>query len=114
VRVWFEVKQAEGAISVSQPADPAIRPGELVLRRVAGDEPAYPYEARKRGLSADVESLLRVMPTGEVHSVAVVPGPVIRFFRRPVAETLMRWRFEPHAAGGSVCYRVEHRFRGER
>jgi len=112
VRVWFELKQGEPAISVSQPvaAGPSSSP-DLVLRRVSGSDPPYPHEARKLRIEADIESFLRVMPTGEVHSVTVVPGPVVRFFRREVATALSQWRFEPHAAGGSVCYRVEHRFR---
>lgn len=110
VRVWFEIKQGEGSISVSQPAEQP-HAATLVLRRVAGSDPPYPYEARKLGLQADIEALLRVNPAGEVEAVSVVPGPMARFFRPEVARALAQWRFEPHGAPGPVCYRVESRFR---
>ena len=116
VRLWFEIKDGKGVISMSQPAatkksDPA-KPPPGHIRKLEGDSPRYPRDVLNRGIQGDVEALLRITPAGVVASVTVLPGPVSKAFEREVERTLRDWRFEPRPLDAPpICYFVEIWFR---
>ncbi|HXV61485.1 MAG TPA: TonB family protein [Vicinamibacteria bacterium] len=131
---WRSVVAARGGESVnlvarlrsigaggSSPAAAGIRPGQLVelgpddkpARRISGDPPGYPREARRLEQQGRVTLEFVVTDEGIPVDIRVVEsaGSVLD---DAVRESVAQWRFEPAEKNGvtvSVKMRIRHTFR---
>ncbi|MDE1181869.1 energy transducer TonB [Paraburkholderia sp.] len=95
--------QAQGPADAkpTPPAPPspptlAIRHG---VQRIGGSYPAYPEQARRRGIGGKVVAHLVVHPDGSVGEVTIVSSQPRGVFDEEVIRSLKGWRFAPDPTG---------------
>jgi serine/threonine-protein kinase len=109
------------ALPPVRPGDGSVRPGQHVAfgpevappRRVAGRPPAYPEEARKKGLEGAPVVEIWIGERGDVIEVALVESAG-RLLDAALLEAVSGWRFSPARVRGvpvSVRMTVQHHFR---
>lgn len=74
----------------------AIRHG---VQRIGGSYPAYPEQARRRGIGGKVIAHVVVRPDGSVASVSIVSAQPQGVFDDDVIRALKGWRFAPDPTG---------------
>jgi protein TonB len=100
------------AVVEAPPAPPAPPPKPAVRRgisRVSGDDPSYPREAIRAGVSKGrVVARLRIDEKGNVTEVEIIASQPPRVFDRVVRDALSEWKFR--AEGEKYVGEVEINF----
>lgn len=94
-------------------ATPAAGPEVVPARVLDNPRPAYPRQARRRGLEGQVVLEVQVLPDGHPGRIEVVAGSGHSILDRAALAALRDWRFEPAREGGravSATLRVPVRF----
>lgn len=90
-------------------ARPAAAPGGL--KAISREPPDFPKEAIADGLrSGQVNARIHVDARGSVTAVDILASQPPRVFDRAARRALLRWQFEPNAAGQSAEADVEVKF----
>jgi protein TonB len=88
------------------PPKPAVRRG---ITRIAGEDPTYPREAIRAGVSKGrVVARLRIDEKGNVTDIDIIASNPPRVFDRAVREALQGWKFQ--AEGEKYVGEVEINF----
>jgi TonB family protein len=116
VRVWFELKEGQPAISVSRgvlPESPRPPPESAALKVVKRVDPVYPRAGVYAGVQGTVEAFMEVGASGEVTNVEIVPNALPYQFDNAVVKALKQFRFEPLADAKPACaaYTINFRLR---
>lgn len=82
--------------STSAPAGPEVVPARVL----DNPRPAYPRQARRRGLEGQVVLEVQVLPDGHPGQIEVVAGSGHSILDRAALAALRDWRFEPAREGG--------------
>jgi len=80
-------------------------------RKLSGDAPNFPPEARAQGLSATIAARVCISDTGNVTSVKILRG--VPAFNDAVEKAVLGWRYEPYVAnntGVPACFPVYFNF----
>lgn len=80
---------------------PVVRSEDLIIERLV--RPAYPEEARERGIEGLVELVALVDTTGSVQQIQIVGGTGDPLLERAAATAILECRYRP--------YRIEERSR---
>jgi|GEM_PF-6308625 len=89
-------------------------PGKLIAqpqKRLSGQDPEYPANARAKGLSATVVARVCISSVGAVTSIKILKGE--SEFNENVEKAVKEWRYQPYAAAGvavSACFPVIFNF----
>ena len=86
------------------------------LKAISRDPPEFPKEAIIDGVKSGlVNARIHVSPRGNVTGVDILGGQPPKVFDRAVRKALMRWQFEPLAAGHTtdVDFDVDVKFQVE-
>ena len=68
----------------------------IAIRKV---QPAYPAEAKTKGISGEVRVQITISEAGEVHNAVVVDGP--EPLREAALEAARHWSFKPMRLSGN-------------
>lgn len=80
-------------------------------RRISGQDPYYPPEARAERLTATVAARVCISASGQVTSVKILRG--VPLFNRSVEQAVNGWRYEPYMVAGRAvpaCFPVYFNF----
>ena len=87
-------------LAAAAPTLTAPRPTSSELKAISRDPPDFPKEAIAEGLTSGIVSArIHVDARGNVNSVDILGSQPPRVFDRAVRKALLRWQFEPSAAG---------------
>ncbi len=84
---------------VSTPTAPARNTG---LVAISTPQPAYPPEARRAGISGEVELEITIDTDGSVSDTKVIRATPRNTFERGVQSTVRRWKFQPVPAPTTI------------
>ena len=107
--------QLAAAAPAAAPAPSAPRPSVATgLKAISRDPPDFPREAAAEGLkSGMVNARIHVDARGNVTSVDILGAQPPKVFDRAVRKALLRWQFEPIAAGTPSELDVDVKFQRE-
>jgi TonB family protein len=99
-------------VAVAAPAAIAPRPAPVAaLKAISREAPDFPKEAIADGLkSGIVNARIHVDATGNVTGVDILASQPPRVFDRATRKALLRWQFEPNAAGHTADLDVDVKF----
>ena len=84
---------------VSTPTAPARNTG---LVAISTPQPAYPPEARRAGISGEVELEITIDTDRSVSDTKVIRATPRNTFERGVQSTVRRWKFQPVPAPTTI------------
>jgi protein TonB len=99
-------------LAAAAPSTAAARPAAPAgLKAISREPPDFPKEAIADGFrSGQVNARIHVDARGNVTAVDILASQPSKVFDRAARRALLRWQFEPNAAGQSSEADVEVKF----
>ena len=99
-------------VAAAAPSTAVARPAPTTgLKVISREPPDFPKEAIADGLrSGQVNARIHVDARGSVTAVDILASQPPKVFDRAARRALLRWQFEPNAAGQSAEADVEVKF----
>ena len=92
-----KAEEPEGAINISELADKGLQPVHMV-------KPVYPPEAKKEGVTGEVNIDAIIGAKGEVKEAKALSGPEV--LREAALQAVRQWRYKPLGVDAKVTIHV--------